>query len=68
VYIYEAQITKDFMLKCACWSLVLFYLFVVYLMMLPVAQIVASNDGMIMNDELERMWKEMVMALFKVLS
>jgi hypothetical protein len=23
---------------------------------------------MIMNDELERMWKEMVMALFKVLS
>jgi hypothetical protein len=37
------------MLKYACWSLVLFYLFLVYLTMLPAAQIVPLPDGLILN-------------------
>jgi hypothetical protein len=37
--------------QCAC------YLFMVYLTTLSVSQAIASNERIIVNNELERMWK-----------
>jgi hypothetical protein len=44
------------------------YLFIVYLTMLSVAQTFLASMIGLMNNELERMWKEMVMAQFTALS
>jgi hypothetical protein len=44
------------------------YLFLVYLTTLSVSEYMASNERLIVNNELEMMWKEAVVAFFKLLS
>jgi hypothetical protein len=39
-----------------------FFVFIIYLMTLTVSQTIALNERMIANNELERLWKEVVVA------